>query len=177
MNREKNVDEMLSASWDQLLARDLASEVRCFSDDKRYLIPELKKFFAVKGYTASQAAIVLENARLYADLQQENSERKRAEEALRRSEQRFRDYVATASDWLWETGPDHLFTYISEQLSAVGIDPAGLIGKRRFDAASDQETETRKWREHMAGLELHEPFRNFEYIRGRRPLCSIHCWR
>ena len=112
---------------------------------------------------AAQAAIALENARLYADLQQENSERKRAEQALRQSEQRFRDYAETASDWLWETGPDHLFTYISEQLSAFGIDPAGLIGKRRFDSASDQETETEKWREHMAGLERHEPFRNFEH--------------
>jgi predicted ATPase/signal transduction histidine kinase/GAF domain-containing protein len=35
---------------------------------------------------ASQAAISLENARLYSDLQQENSDRKRAEEELRRSE-------------------------------------------------------------------------------------------
>src|SRR5882757_5252079 len=35
---------------------------------------------------ASQAAISLENAYLYTDLQQENSERRRAEEALRRSE-------------------------------------------------------------------------------------------
>ena len=34
----------------------------------------------------SQAAISLENARLYADVRQENSERKRAEEGLRRSE-------------------------------------------------------------------------------------------
>ena len=32
-------------------------------------------------------------------------DRKRAEEALRDSEQRFRDYAETASDWLWETGP------------------------------------------------------------------------
>lgn len=36
---------------------------------------------------ASQAAISLENARLYADLVQENAERKRAEEAVRASEQ------------------------------------------------------------------------------------------
>ena len=35
---------------------------------------------------ASQAAISLENARLYSELQQENSDRKRAEEELRRSE-------------------------------------------------------------------------------------------
>jgi PAS domain S-box-containing protein len=33
-------------------------------------------------------------------------DRKLAEVALRESEQRFRDYAETASDWLWETGPD-----------------------------------------------------------------------
>ena len=41
---------------------------------------------AVLELLAAQAAISLENAGLYTDLQQENSERKRAEEALRRSE-------------------------------------------------------------------------------------------
>jgi signal transduction histidine kinase/CheY-like chemotaxis protein len=41
---------------------------------------------AVLKLLASQAAISLENAYLYTDLQQENSERQRAEEALRRSE-------------------------------------------------------------------------------------------
>jgi PAS domain S-box-containing protein len=41
---------------------------------------------AVLDLLASQAAISLENARLYADLQQENSERKRAENRLRRSQ-------------------------------------------------------------------------------------------
>src|SRR5216684_1873824 len=43
------------------------------------------------------------------ELRREIAERKRAEEALRESEQRFRDYAETASDWLWETGPDHSF--------------------------------------------------------------------
>jgi PAS domain S-box-containing protein len=42
---------------------------------------------------ASQAAISLENALLYADLQQENSDRKRAEEALREREGRIRRLV------------------------------------------------------------------------------------
>ena len=36
---------------------------------------------------ASQAAISLDNARLYADLTQENADRKKAEEALRASEE------------------------------------------------------------------------------------------
>ncbi len=42
---------------------------------------------------ASQAAISLENAQLYTDLQQENIERKRAEEALREREARIRHLV------------------------------------------------------------------------------------
>ena len=40
--------------------------------------------------------------------------RKRTEEALRESEQRFRDYTETASDWFWESGPDHRFTVSSQ---------------------------------------------------------------
>ena len=43
--------------------------------------------------------------------------RKRAQEALRESEQRFRDYTETASDWFWESGPDHQFTDSSPRLS------------------------------------------------------------
>ncbi|WP_280708620.1 ATP-binding protein [Bradyrhizobium sp. BR13661] len=119
-------------------------------------IPVLKLF-------AAQAAIALENARLHADLLRENGQRKRAEQALRQSEQRFRDYAETASDWLWETGPDHVFTHVSEQLSDFGIDPARLMGRRRLDIASDKEAQSQKWREHMATLERQEPFRNFEY--------------
>ena len=42
------------------------------------------------------------------------SERARAEMALRESEQRFRDFAASASDWLWETDADHRYTWISE---------------------------------------------------------------
>jgi hypothetical protein len=51
MNHESNfnVDEMVSVSWEQLLARDLASEVEYFSSDKRCTIPELRRFFAIKG--------------------------------------------------------------------------------------------------------------------------------
>ena len=48
---------------------------------------------AVMELLASQAAISLENAQLYGDLQQENVERKRAEEALREREARIQRLV------------------------------------------------------------------------------------
>ncbi|MDA9525246.1 ATPase [Bradyrhizobium sp. CCBAU 11434] len=110
--------------------------------------------------------------RAYGDLQQVNTQlqqdlfvRQKAEQDAQLSEQRFRDYAETASDWFWETGPDHHFTYISERLDAFGIDRAALIGTSRIDTAINSGAEPEKWREHEAVLERHEPFRNFEYTR------------
>jgi PAS domain S-box-containing protein len=89
-------------------------------------------------------------------------DRKRTEEALRESEQRFRDYAETASDWLWETGPDHLVTRLSD-LYDVGIPPSHVIGVARWEIATDVESEPEKWRQHRAMLDAHRPFRDFVY--------------
>ena len=80
--------------------------------------------------------------------------------ALRESEQRFRDYAETASDWLWETGPDHRFTHLSEHTSAAASAAAGLL---RWEVASDFNSEPEKWRQHRATLESHLPFRDLVY--------------
>jgi len=90
-------------------------------------------------------------------------DRKRAEEALRESEQRFRDYAETGSDWLWETTPDHRVISISEHVNAVGFKPSGLTDLFRWDIAADVESEPGKWRQHRAMLDAHLPFRDFEY--------------
>jgi PAS domain S-box-containing protein len=90
-------------------------------------------------------------------------DRKRAEEALRESEQRFRDYAETGSDWFWETGPDHRVIRVSDHLSAVGIVPSRLTGVSRWDIATDVESEPEKWRLHRAMHEAHLPFRDFVY--------------
>ena len=55
-------------------------------------------------------------------------ERKRAEQALRESEAKFRDYAETASDWFWEIGPDYKFTLLTE--NAFGSDPAVESARR-----------------------------------------------
>jgi PAS domain S-box-containing protein len=89
-------------------------------------------------------------------------DRKRAEEALRESEQRFRDYAETASDWLWETGPDHKVTRLSDVYD-VGIPPSHVIGVARWEIATDVESEAEKWRLHRTMLDAHRPFRNFVY--------------
>jgi PAS domain S-box-containing protein len=90
-------------------------------------------------------------------------DRKRAEVALRESEQRFRDYAETASDWFWEAGPDHRVTRISEHVSDIGLVPSGLAGLSRWDIAADIESEPEKWRMHRATIDAHQPFRDFVY--------------
>jgi PAS domain S-box-containing protein len=90
-------------------------------------------------------------------------DRKLAELSLRESEQRFRDYAETASDWLWETGPDHRITRVSEHINVVGFTNSSLPGVARWEVASDLETEPEKWQRHREALDAHWPFRDFVY--------------
>jgi PAS domain S-box-containing protein len=88
-------------------------------------------------------------------------DRKRAEDALRESETKFRDYAETASDWFWETGPDYKFTLLTE--NAFGSHSADRIGTGCWDYALDLETEPEKWRIFRTTLDAHQSFRDFVY--------------
>jgi PAS domain S-box-containing protein len=104
-------------------------------------------------------------------------DQKRAEDALRASEQRFRDFTESASDWLWETGPDHRFIahLVSEQLmDKMGVLPNSRIGMLRSDFARDLEEEPEKWRLHMATLDAHQPFRDFRYKAASRDGSEVY---
>ncbi len=90
------------------------------------------------------------------------TERKRAETAVRESEERFRDYAETASDWLWEMGPDHKLTRLTG--NAFGSSPSGRLGTAAWERALDLETEPEKWRAIRATMDSHRPFRDFVYL-------------
>ena len=61
---------------------------------------------AVLELLSSQAAISLDNARLYAELINENRDRQKAEEALRASEERWRSLFENVPVGVALTGPD-----------------------------------------------------------------------
>jgi PAS domain S-box-containing protein len=98
-------------------------------------------------------------------------DQKRAEDALRDSEQRFRDFTESASDWYWETGPDHRFITESEQLGTI---PTRRIGTLAWDYARDMEEEPEKWRLHLANLDAHKPFRDFSYRAASRDGSEVY---
>jgi len=126
---------------------------------KYYFVPPIYSF-AVETAEIPRAVVFALAAFFVGSL---SAGQRSATEALQTSEQRFRDYAETASDWLWETGPDHSFTRVSEGLTTLGIDPAGRIGVTRWAFATDVEEEPEKWRLHLATLEARQPFRHLRY--------------
>jgi PAS domain S-box-containing protein len=79
---------------------------------------------AVLELLASQAAISLENAELYADLQQENADRKRVEEELRRSESFLAEgqRISHTGSWGWNLSTGKL-VWSEEHCRIFGFDP------------------------------------------------------
>ncbi|NQU72064.1 MAG: PAS domain S-box protein, partial [Rhodospirillales bacterium] len=94
------------------------------------------------------------------------TEQKKAEQELRRSEERFRDYAEASTDVLWELDADLKFTYLSERYYALTGKPMGaLSGMQRADLPPESRTEG--WEDHVRTLHDHLPFRDYEFCRLR----------
>ncbi|MEE8279262.1 MAG: PAS domain S-box protein, partial [Alphaproteobacteria bacterium] len=86
-----------------------------------------------------------------------------AQARLAQSEERSRDMAEAASDWFWEMDENLRFSHFSERFGAVtGVDPAHVLGKTRAEAGKGDPAD-KKWRDHLADLEAHRPFRDFRY--------------
>lgn len=70
------------------------------------------------------------------------TERKNAELALRKSEERFRVLVEAASDLVWEVDEKGVYTYVSPRVRDIlGYEPAEVLGKKPFDLMIPGESE------------------------------------
>ncbi len=91
------------------------------------------------------------------------TELKKAEEALRNSRKRFKDFAEVASDWFWEMDRDLRFSFFSgRNFQVTGYKPADLIGKTRREVTKE-DTLDEKWQKHLDDLDANRPFRDFQY--------------
>jgi PAS domain S-box-containing protein len=106
-----------------------------------------------------------QGGRRYLCLVRNTTERKRAEDELRASEERFRTLVRFSFDVYWESDAQHRFT---RQEFAEGLTDAPAsgfeIGKTRWEVPY-LEPDAEAWRKHQETLDAHLPFRDFELAR------------
>ncbi|MCG6206440.1 EAL domain-containing protein [Rhodopseudomonas sp. HC1] len=79
------------------------------------------------------------------------------------SEQRLADFVSTASDWCWESGPDNrLLPYPKSLDGNAALQTVASGGKARWELSYAPEEED-AMAQHRADMEARRPFRDFVY--------------
>jgi PAS domain S-box-containing protein len=92
------------------------------------------------------------------------TERKRVENALRRSEQRFKDLAETSSEWIWEMDNQGVFTYSNSAVESIlGYGPEEILGRYLHDFVYPDDVERLK----EATLSLANSNQPFRAVRHR----------
>ena len=96
-------------------------------------------------------------------------------DALRASEERFRNFAESTSDWMWETDTEHRIAWVSESvLQYSDIDIASTIGRTRWDSLGIDIDNDPHWQQLRATMDAREPIREFRYSRiNERTIISI----
>ncbi len=146
-----NFDRLLRAMGDQLkdapvflagLTSESLGESSSLSDKNAVLVCKdgrVIEHFSKPQYVAGQIAGRVLSFR-------DATERYKAEKALFKSEERFRQVVENAQEWIWEVDANGLFTYVSPVVEKnIGFKPNDLLGQKYFfDLFDPEERETLK---------------------------------
>jgi PAS domain S-box-containing protein len=102
--------------------------------------------------------LIQQNAMLAQQIEQ--SLRTQAE--LEAAQSRFKSLTELSADWVWEQDENFLFTFTSRSTEeATQVSSPQLLGLRRWE--SPALAPGTDWAAHIASVERHQPFRNFEY--------------
>jgi two-component system cell cycle sensor histidine kinase/response regulator CckA len=101
---------------------------------QRSIEKEIESLLTTDEATRADMAVALKK------LETEITERRRAQESLRESEERFRSLVETTSDWIWEVDRNGAYAYASPKVrDLLGYAPEEVIGRSFFDFMPPEE--------------------------------------
>src|SRR5512134_130723 len=92
---------------------------------------------------------------------------RRATQALRASEERFRNLTALSADWFWETDAEHRITWLTGGPSVLGFFGSGLAFGKRLWELPGVELDGPAFTAHIDQLERRAPFFELELSRAR----------
>ena len=94
--------------------------------------------------------------------------RETTQRALQESEERFRTFSESSSDWFWETDAQHRFRWIQDGRSVkLPLSEKTVLGMTRLELLPGIElAAAEKWKAYQADLNAHRPFRDLEYQIG-----------
>lgn len=142
---------------------------RCFANPGcplRWEARKLRKDGKMIWVRETANAVMLRNRPVLLVACEDVTERKRTEEALRDSEERFRTLVQFSFDVYWETDSQHRF--VRQEFDRTDTPdwpaPGVELGKTRWEVPY-LEPDEEAWRRHRETLDAHLPFRDFELAR------------
>jgi len=125
--------------------------------------PELRRWFAMRVRPADFGG-----SRRFIIIHRDISEQHLAEQKIRFSEERLKDFVKSTAERFWETDENHRFVFTSELVDAPDKNPRhSLVGLTPWEAVG-ATLEDEVWKQHYVALETHEPFKDFLFSRTHR---------
>ena len=95
--------------------------------------------------------------------------RRRAEGALRASEDRLRQVVENAKEWIWEIDARGIYVYAGPVVESIlGYHPDELVGTKHFYDLFDPEDRRELKRQAARIFAAKQPFREFVHRNGRK---------
>ncbi|MBA4392804.1 MAG: hypothetical protein C0407_04540 [Desulfobacca sp.] len=95
--------------------------------------------YLLKPYQDHETRVTVEMA-LY--VSKVDEERRKTEEALKKSEERLRHLIESTNDWIWEVDRNGVYTYVSSHSrQLLGYAPEEITGKTPFDLMPPEEAD------------------------------------
>jgi PAS domain S-box-containing protein len=97
------------------------------------------------------------------------------QEALLASEERFRGFAESGSDWIWETDEQHRIVWLSASMSAHSdFRIEDMLGKTRWEIFGIDLAQDRHWRSLKEDMDAHRRIRDFRWSRVARNGRVLH---